>query len=290
MKKLSQELLSRLGSGTTTLCWCWRLTRNDGVEYGFTDHDLDLSFGGVLYEAATGFTASEIKDSVGLNVDNLEVLSALTSDRLRADDLVTGLYDDAKVEIYRVDWSDPSLRVLMRTGNLGEVRRSGHSFAAEVRGLAHYLQQEKGRLYQFSCDRDVGDSACGVDLSQAAFLGSGTILSLINDRRFVVDGLDLFDADWFSRGLVTFLDGPASGQSVEVKSHAKIGTDVSIELWEAVRLPMQVGQSFQITAGCDKAFSTCKAKFNNGINFRGYPHMPGNDFVTTFARTGKASR
>ena len=57
----------------TTLCWCWRLTRRDGVNMGFTDHDRDLQFDGTTFEAAAGFTASEIRRSVGLSVDNLEV-------------------------------------------------------------------------------------------------------------------------------------------------------------------------------------------------------------------------
>ena len=82
MKILAAGLQAHLDSGTTTLCWCWRLTRRDGVIYGFTDHDQDLTFDGTTFEAQAGFTATEIRDSVGLSVDNLEVESALSSDRL----------------------------------------------------------------------------------------------------------------------------------------------------------------------------------------------------------------
>jgi hypothetical protein len=66
MKTLSPALQAHLDTGATTLCWCWRLTRRDGVKLGFTDHDRDLVFDGTTFEAAAGFTATEIKDAVGL--------------------------------------------------------------------------------------------------------------------------------------------------------------------------------------------------------------------------------
>ena len=132
MKPLSPALAAHLATGATTLAWCWRLTRRDGVVQGFTDHDRALTFDGTTFEAAAGFTASEIKDQIGLSVDNLEVSGALTSDHLDEADLSAGLYDDARVEIFRVNWADSAQRVLMRSGSLGEVRRSGSAFAAEV--------------------------------------------------------------------------------------------------------------------------------------------------------------
>lgn len=125
MKKLPENFANRLAGGITTLCWCWRVKRRDGAVQGFTDHDRDVAFDGTVFEAATGFSGSEMRDSVGLSVDNLEVTGALTSERLAEADLAAGLYDDARVEIFRVDWQSPQDRVLMRTGSLGEVRRAG---------------------------------------------------------------------------------------------------------------------------------------------------------------------
>jgi uncharacterized phage protein (TIGR02218 family) len=286
MKTLSPELQAHLDTGATTLCWCWRLTRRDGVRQGFTDHDRDVNFDGTTFEAAAGFTASDMRDAVGLSVDNLEVSGALSSERLAEADLAAGLYDEARVEIFRVNWAAPAERVLMRSGSLGEVRRAGLSFAAEVRGLAHYLQQPKGRLYQFTCDADVGDNRCKVLLSNPAFRGEGAIIEASSARRFTAAGLSAFADDWFSRGLLTFSSGAADGQAIEVRTHAKAGDTVSIELWASARAPLEAGQTFTVTAGCDKHLATCKAKFANAVNFRGFPAMPGNDFVTTFAGKG----
>jgi uncharacterized phage protein (TIGR02218 family) len=289
VKTISPELQAHLDSGATTLCWCWRLTRHDGVKLGFTDHDRDVSFDGKTFEAAAGFTASEMRDSTGLSVDNLEVTSALSSERLSEADLASGRYDDARVEIFRVNWSVPEQRVLMRSGSLGEVRRGAGAFTAEVRGLAHYLQQPKGRLYQFTCDADLGDHRCTIHLADPAFRGEGAIVEVLGARRFTASGLDLFADDWFTRGLVTFTSGDADGQAIEVKTHTNASGTVTLELWAPVRGPLAIGQTFAVTAGCDRHFETCRAKFANTANFRGFPHMPGNDFVTTFARKGASA-
>jgi uncharacterized phage protein (TIGR02218 family) len=286
MKSLPQTLQAHLDTGTTTLAWCWRITRADDVRFGFTDHDRDLAFDGTTFEAATGFTASEIKDALGLAVDNLEVSSALRSDRLNEDDLAAGLYDDAAVEIWRVNWADTDQRVLMRSGSLGEVRRFGPAFAAEVRGLAHYLQQPKGRLYQSGCDADLGDTRCGVDLDNPAFRGTGTVLAATSARLFTASGLAAFSAGWFTRGLVTFTSGANAGRSQEVKRHALAGTEATLELWQPMALPIAPADTFAVTAGCDKQFATCKARFANAINFRGFPHMPGPDYILAVAKPG----
>lgn len=290
MKQLPAGLAAHVASGATTLCWCWRLTRQDGVRQGFTDHDRDIAFGDTLFEAAAGMTASEIRDSVGLNVDNLEVTSAMTSERLAEADLAAGLYDNATVEIYRVNWASPEERVLMRSGNLGEVKRSGALFAAEVRGRAHTLQEPRGRLFQYACDADLGDARCTIDLDDPAYRGTGALVSVASPRRFKVSGLGAFANGWFTHGLLTFTSGAAEGQAVEVKQHARVAGAVTIELWGRARLPLAPGQTFVVTAGCDKRVATCRAKFANVVNFRGFPHMPGNDFLTVVARPGAKAR
>lgn len=284
MKILPAGMDAHLASGTTTLCWCWRLTRNDGVTFGFTDHDKALIFDGTTFEASAGFVASDIKDGIGLSVDNLEISGALTSAALTDEELSAGRYDDARVEIFRVNWQIVAQRVLMRSGSLGEVRRSGTAFSAEVRGLQHYLQQPKGRLYQYTCDADLGDARCGIDLSSATYRGMATIVSVLSPRRFTVSGLDTYTHDFFTRGLVSFTTGPATGTAIEIKSHAKTASVTTIELWTEAEGPPQIGNAIVVTAGCDKRIETCRARFANAINFRGFPAMPGNEYLTKIAR------
>ncbi len=283
MKLLAPGLQAHLDSGATTLCWCWRLTRRDGVVIGFTDHDRDLTFGGTTFEAQAGFTATEIRDSIGLSVDNLEVESALVSDRLDEAGLAGAKFDDAKIEIFRVNWQATDQRAVMRVGSIGEVRRHGSTFVAEVRGLAHYMGQPSGRLYQHNCDVDVGSVRCGINLNAAAFKDTGQVAATSSRRRFTASGLGGFADAWFTRGLLTFTSGANVGRAIEVKRHTLSGATVTLELWQETAEPIAAGTTFTVTAGCDKALATCATKFTNTLNFRGFPDMPGNDFLTSRA-------
>jgi uncharacterized phage protein (TIGR02218 family) len=255
------------------------------VKFGFTDHDRDLLFDGTSFEAATGFTGTEIEGAVGLNVDTLDVEGALKSDRLNEADLVAGLFDNALIEIYRANWQEPEQRVLMRYGNLGEVSRSRHHFKAEIRGLAHELQQPKGRIVQFGCDADLGDHRCTVDLDLPAYRSDDGVVAGIgaSPRLFAAAGLDAYDNNWFTRGLITWLSGANGGRKAEVRVHSKGAGGVMIELWQRTAEPIAAGDTFSIVAGCDKQFATCRAKFNNVPNLRGFPHVPGNDFMLSVA-------
>ncbi|MBI1261406.1 MAG: DUF2163 domain-containing protein [Rhizobiales bacterium] len=287
MKAISTEMQDHLDSGATTLCTCWKLTQQDGTVMGFTDHDRDLAFGGATYEAAGGFTASALKTGQGLAVDNLDLMGALSSDRLDEGDLAAGLYDGADIEIWRVNWQAPEMRVLLRKGTLGEVARGRSDFTAEIRGLAHALNQTTGRLYQYGCDADLGDTRCGVDLSGAAFTAEGVVSAASEDRLLTLSGLETFATGFFTRGKIRALDGANEGAVMEVKAHQLSGSLCALELWQPLARAIEIGDRFAVSAGCDKQFETCRSKFANGANFRGFPHMPGNDFVqATVSRSG----
>ena len=276
MRTLPPGLSAHLASGATTLCHCWKLIPLNGPVLGFTDHDRDLVFDGVTFEAQAGFEASEIESSLGLSVDNLEASGALDSSQLDAERLRAGDFDHAAIEIWRVNWQDVAQRVLLRKGHLGEVTHGGTGFTAEVRGLSHLLNQTKGRVFQFGCDANLGDTRCGVNLETTA----GWVSATEANRRFTVTGLNSFAAAWFSLGTLTWTSGLNAGRMAEVKLHGPPGI---IELWQAASFAVAPGDGFTIRAGCDKQFTTCRAKFSNGENFRGFPHLPGTDFVTTFA-------
>ncbi len=288
-KQIPQSLQTHLDSGTTTLAWCWRLTRNDGAVFGFTDHDRPLTFDNTTFESESGFTASEIRSGSDLSVDAQEVEGVLTSTTITETDILDGRWDNATVEIWRVNWADTTSRALLRRGAIGQVRRGRLHFVAEMRSLAHVLGQTIGRTFQASCDAALGDARCGVDLNTAAFKASGTVVSLSGDRGFAVSGLSGFAEGWFALGTLQWLTGANTGRKAEVLSHAIVGADVIIVLLEAPVRPAEVGNTFDIFAGCDKRFETCQAKFANAVNFRGFPHIPGQDTIIRYAAKGDAN-
>lgn len=283
MKTLDADLQAHLSGGATTLCWCWLMTRLDGTVLGFTDHDTDLCCDGVIYAAATGLSATDIQSQKDYAVDNMEIAGAFSAAALTEADLSAGLYDGATVEILRVNWQTPSQYVLIRKGCLGEIKRGHSGFQAEIRGLMQQLHQTVGRSFCYLCDADVGDSRCGIDITASAYCGSGAISTVTDNRRFTVTDLSAFSTGWFTGGKLSWTSGANKGLSCEVKRHSKSSAAVSIEIWLAASQDVAAGDSFTVSVGCNKKFSTCKSKFANAANHRGFPYMIGNDAVIAYA-------
>jgi uncharacterized phage protein (TIGR02218 family) len=282
MKQFSPALAAHLQSGVTTLCTCWRVTRADGTVLGFTDHDRTITFDGVDHEPSTGLDASEAVAHAGLQVGGLEVTGALASDRITESDLKAGLYDNARVSAFLVNWAEPEQRHLMRTGSIGEVRRDGSAFTAEIRGLSHALDQERGRIFRATCDADLGDARCGISLASAEWTASATVTATDGFSRLVAAIPGERPSGFFDQGALLFTSGANAGRRVEVLRHVRNESGDLLELWQRMAEPIAVGDAFTVSAGCDKRFATCRERFANSVNFRGFPHMPGNDFALSY--------
>lgn len=273
MRSVPEPLRAKLATGVTTLAHAWRVTRRDGLVRGFTDHDRDLAFAGLDYRAATGFVAGPMEKSADLAADSCGAEGVLSDDAIAEADLDVGLWDGARVDIWRVDWSDPALHVHTVAGRIGEVRRGEGGFIAELRGLQAVCDAPFGRVFSRFCDAIVGDACCGVDLTAAAYRGTGVVSAVTGERTFTAMGLGAFADGWFTRGLLTW----SGGASSEVVAHRVAASIVTLEL--AGGAPPVAGAGFTVAAGCDKRFATCGAKFDNTLNFRGFPHMPGGDSI-----------
>lgn len=280
-------LQTHLETRETTLAWCWKITRLDSTVMGFTNHDRDLIFDGVTYEASTGFLGTEVESQLGMAVDNTDVYGAVDSVKIKENEIEAGLFDNADIEVYLVNWSNIAQRVMMKKGNLGEVKRGKVMFQAEVRGISNQLQQVKGRLYQYACDALLGDTRCAkTGLSGSTYTGTGTVMDTNGYSTLSASGLSSYASTWFSRGKITFTSGPNNGISREVKAHFNSGGVSSLSLWEPLPFQLVTGDTFTVRAGCDKTFKMCKAKFANEDNFRGFPHIPGSNTVISYASKG----
>ena len=281
-------LLQHLAGGCTTTCLAWAVTRQDGETLGFTDHDRDLSFDGVVFRAGTGLTAQALQQVSGLAVDNTEALGALSDASIRAEDLRAGRYDGAKVRCWLVNWQDPAARQLRFAGTIGEVGVSGAAFRAELRGVSEALNQMRGRRIQAGCDAVLGDSRCGFDLAQPGYGTRATILALREGRILALDLADGFAPGWFQYGPLRFLDGAAAGLAGTVKADRIEAGGRTIELWQEPGVTPAPGDQVHLAAGCNRLAATCREKFRNFQRFRGFPHVPGEDWITTFPRRDRA--
>ena len=283
MKSLNPALQAHLYDGTTTLAWCWRITQADGMTFGFTDHDRTPSFDGIEFEPESGLTASEVRSGSDLSVDPQDAQGVLSSDQITETDILDGRWDNAAVEVWRVNWANSVQRVLLRRGAIGQIRRGRLAFVAEVRSLAHVLGQTVGRTFQDSYDTALGDARCGVNLEAPAFLGIGAVIDVLRDPGFTASGLGAFSAGWFAFGLVEWSTGANARLRVEVLSHDLVDGVAILTLLEALVRPVMATDAFVIRAGCDKRITTCSAKFANTANFRGFPYIPGQDAVLRYA-------
>lgn len=202
MRTLPDELAARIDSGSATLCHAWLMTRVDGTRLGFTDHDRDLSVDGVVCRAASGWTAGAAEAEMGTAAGLAAIAGALEDAAIREVDIAAGLYDGARVDLWRVDWRRPDLRARLWTARIARLRREGAAFEAELEGPMAALDRVVGRTYGRACDAVLGDARCGVD--RAAHPGRT----------------------------------------------------------------------------CDKRWRTCVEVFGNGMNFQGFPDIPGDDFLT----------
>jgi uncharacterized phage protein (TIGR02218 family) len=275
MKPTTPALAAHLAGEVTTLATCWRLERADGWVRGFTDHDRELVVDGLTYVASTGFLPSAIKTASDLSVDNLDVDGFLDDAALRAEDLIAGLFDGARIEVFIVNWADLAQgRLLLRKGFLGEIKRADQRFSAEIRGLSNRLQQTAGKLYSRLCRVDLGSTECGVALGPRTDTYAVTQVIAADTVRIVTARATGF----FTFGKATFTTGANAGAVNEVLLH----DGQTIRLFVPMPRPIVVGDQIVLVAGCDKTPETCNAKFANILNFRGEPHIPGNDKVFSY--------
>ena len=290
MTGISPEFAAHLKSGLTTLCWCWKVTRRDGKILGFTDHDQNLRIQDTEYRADTGLTAQTLSQGTGLAVDNTEAIGALNSSAISEADILAGRFDGARAEAWLVNWENVDQRTKLFQGWLGEIVRRDGEFHAELRGLSEALNQPQGRIYQKPCSAVLGDNFCQFDLNTQGYYFE-TEAQIIEEKRiFRFSSLIDFTDRWFENGRLNVLSGHAAGLSGLIKNDQLTNDDRTLELWDSIRANILPGDTVRIEAGCDKRAATCKLKFNNFLNFGGFPDIPGEDWLISYpTRSGQNS-
>lgn len=276
---ISAALDAHYASSAETTARLWKLTRRDGQVFGFTDHDAPITYLSVDYEPTSAFDASAISTRGELNVDGLEALGLLDSEGITEQDIEAGLWDGASCVLMEVNYKDLTMgHNTLSTGDVGQIQRKGLTYTAELRGLMQAFQNNIGRVVVASCDADLGDTRCGVDLE--ALRVSGTVTTGAATRTFTASALAQA-ANYFTYGVVTWVTGSNAGKSMEVKQHSAGGVfSLQLDMPETI----DVGDTFTVVPGCNKAGRTgdCKTKFNNLVNFRGFEDVPGQKKVLIY--------
>ncbi|PHS27667.1 MAG: beta tubulin [Robiginitomaculum sp.] len=277
MRVIPQAFQDELDSGASTLCWCWKIIRKDGVILGFTEHDSDLIFDGLTWSAGAGLIPGAIESAIGFAADTTMAAGALLQSGLSADDIDRGVYNQAAIEIWRVDWQETALRIGIWSGEIGDIKRGEHDFEAEIAGPARKLNRTFGRVFSKRCDAELADKRCTKDVSSAPFLRTALVTAISGQTQFSVAPLNAPETDWFADGTLKWLSGQNVGQRHRIAQYyQEIGED-TFTLEGAPLKPVAIGDDLEIIAGCNKSVDHCVGKFSNILNFRGCPFMPGND-------------
>lgn len=262
-----------LGKPLTTLAFCWRIERRDGIAIGLTSHDRDMVIGGLLYRAAPGMTPSAIRSGIGLEGDDSDVAGALSSDAIGEADLMAGRWDGAALEVWLTEWDAPgALWLLLASGEIGAVSRRGDAFTAELIGASAVLGAAIAPSTSPDCRARLGDRACRVDMA-----GRRRIVA-VEGVADVVLSVPALEPGLYAFGTARWMSGENSGLVQSVLDNDADG----VTLADPPAFPVVGGALLLLTEGCDRQLSTCAQRFGNVVNFRGEPYLPGMDLLTRY--------
>lgn len=287
MRTIPIALQSHYEAATITTALLWKITRTDGVVAAFTDHDEAITYDSVTYARSSAFDASAAVTKAEMTVDDLEVVGLLDTSGITAQDIERGLWDAASVQILRVNWKDLSAGAdPVFHGEIGNIERRAGGFVCELRDLFQYLRRQIGRNVSPLCDAVVGDARCGVDMAPFTFTTTVTAVGSDPRRMFTCSSLTQ-PAGYFADGKAEFTSGANDGRTMDVKSSVSGAITLQLQM----PYPVQVGDTLTISAGCNKVHQLtyddagevtgvegdCFNKFDNVVNFRGSPFVPGRD-------------
>lgn len=262
---------------------------------GFTSNSRDMTLpghAGVTFKSAVGITPSAIEMKLE-EASSLEMQGMYTSGTFERNDIIGGLWDYAEIEIFSASWDNPNLGELVHfRGNLGEFKDYQQFFNVEARGLLGRLSSDAGVVTTRYCRvKNFGDSQCKftantvtIDSVVYDISVNGEVYSADSNRRMLYflgslwDGgilpLNIPPDGFFNNGQVTCTAGANEGISREVLKSTYAGGKFRLSLKRAFPFAISSGDLFDIKAGCNRTLEDCK-KFNNVINFRGEPYIPG---------------
>lgn len=257
-----------------TVATYWRIFRRDGVTLGFTTHDRDLWFDGVIHRAAPGMLPSAIRRTADLEPDSAEIQGALTHDAIRAQDLAAGRFDAARLEAGVVDWKTLE-RAPIYTGELGAVNREANRFEAELRSAKALLEMDVVPRTSPTCRAQFCGPGC--NLSAARHTHEARV-SAVDASANRVSFTDAPPPAAMRDGSLRWIDGPGAGDEAQVVEAGAAGLILDL----ALPAGLAPGTRALLREGCDHTLATCHQRFANALNFQAEPFLPGNDLMARY--------
>ena len=270
--------------GPLTKADLYTLTLAGGTVYRWSGCDLALSGGGFTWALGPGLQRTRVRFTVGVEVDAMQVLvTDNMATVINAQALIpfirSGGLKGARIQLDRAFCGPPDTApvgaLLWFAGRVADIKCDRYQAEVTVKSDLELLDVMVPRdLYQAGCLNTLYDSACGA--SRATYLSTGAATSNTDTRRITFSHSLAQAAGYFDLGVCTFTTGANAGISRTVKSHTS-GQVTVLQPWPFVVIS---GDTFSISAGCDKKQSTCTNKFSNLARYRGMPYIPDPETVT----------
>lgn len=265
---------------------CYLFVLANGGQLACTDVDYPVSLNGITY-VANGLQVSglKFKCAIGLDPDEQQItLAAKPSDTIQGVPalaaIAKGVLDGCEVSRFLVFLDKPPVNgqesaligaVLLFKGRVGKVDSIGRTRAKiTVNSDLILLDLDMPKnLYAPACQHVLFDAGCGLD--RDAFTATGVVSPASNNS--VVNWADASSA--YTQGRLTFLSGVNAGVSATIKQ----GNPGNLVLAYPLEVPPNAGDEIAVTQGCDHSMGTCRDKFDNLQNFRGFPFIPPPTFA-----------
>lgn len=257
-----------------TVATFWRVARRDGIALGFTTHDADLWFDGLVHRAMPGMLPSAIRRSADLEPDSAEVEGALSHDSISQEDLAAGRFDGARVAIGVIDWQTLERHVLYR-GAIGQVEEQDGKFSAELVSRKAELQRDAVPRTSPTCRAEFCGPGCGLSPARFTTEASVSASDLFTNTVTIAGSIT---AENFESGFLRWVDGPLTGLTSEIAAISGSQLTLTLPLDHAI----PAGSRVLLREGCDRTVATCAGRFANAENFRGEPFLPGNDLIARY--------
>lgn len=289
-RSASAGMISHLASSTHTRCRMLRLDLVDGTVIAVTDHDgpldFDLGDGVATYSPATGILPSDVSLSAGFTSDDLEV-SGPIGDVVTLAGVLGGRFDDARARFFQINWNSlvsGPLRILGGLVVKAEVEAGAFRFTlnSEISKFAQMV----GRVMAGTCDADFGDARCAFAVPVLA----AEVTAVTDPFRFTVSFMGSYPDDHFNIGTATFTGGALAGtRPIEILDWTAAGV---VTLWQPLLVMPEIGDTLDLRPGCsklrksdDSSVPTCMS-YDNILNFRGFPEVPGSDQALRYPGPG----
>lgn len=279
MKDINNNLLDSLKQENPTITKCLKITLNNEKILAFTEFSEDLTINNIVFKSSSGFKENKNQQYSDITTSEEEILLFVDDDNIKKEDVLTGLFDNAKVEVFYMDYKNLEYgKISIINGFISKINFVDDKIYFNISGILSLLEKTIGETYSPLCRAGFCDKRCSLNLENYTFFGE--ISEIISATEFISNSKDIInkETNYFKYGLITFKTGKNKDKKIEVKQSNTSNIVINTKLF----YNPEIGDTFEIVAGCDKKFSTCIERFNNAINFRGEPNLPRTTKVYKF--------